>query len=156
MNWNVHISKKAACYFSLRISKLTLEILLLLCKLRLTQVTLSCPKNTPYYSANCVRQTTAPAEIVLLNVRQSLIIISVLQCLWFREAELEDSVRTEAQSLFLQLKHKRCAVPERCKEYLRSLSSFIQLILFDRSNSNVRVHTCSYFAIMSVVGMHQS
>lgn len=140
---------------SLRISKLTFEILLLLCKLRLTQVTLSCPKNTPYYSANCVRQTTAPAEIVLLNVRQSFIIISVLQCLWFSGAELEER-DAGSVSVFVRLKHKRCCVPERCKEYLRGLSDFIQLILFDRSNSKVRVHTCSYFAIMPVVGMHQS
>lgn len=98
-------------------------------------MTLSCPKNTPYYSANCVRQTTASAEIDLLNVRRSFIIISVLQCLWFSEAELEDSVKseTQAQSPFVRLKHKHCCVPERCKEYLRGLSIFIQLILFDRS-----------------------
>ncbi|KAL1260462.1 hypothetical protein QQF64_008289 [Cirrhinus molitorella] len=70
-------------------------------------------------------------------------------------AELEER-DAGSGSVFVRLKHKRCCVPERCKEYLRGLSDFIQLILFDRSNSNVHVHTCSYFAIMPVVGMHQS
>lgn len=46
------------------------------------------PMNTPYYSANYVRQTTASTEIVLLHIRQSAIIIRVVQCLWFSLAEM--------------------------------------------------------------------